>query len=330
MLSVWVVLFSRFNDKMRLESDLWWMRVFCLMVLVCFCWRCNSYKTVLFCLTLYCTGCVNFDQWSFIVPDVLFDLDLVRFGDIDRMEKSSVPKWPLFGCDWSWCCCVCISWSGWVLLPALNSIRDSFKSIDILLRDVCRNECCFLRYGLCKSCSDDGSKSTSSSTSTSKCLLCLCILGKYNEPNEICYWLGINLTNYLVNFNFCHVIMPSGNHTRYTRIHIHHNSHWYEKWAHCREDDIALILIISAFIVLFSPSMIIPEMISTFSFRLRLSQILWILWQHHDYGQMLALSFSNRKYTHQPKIGGQVMANANVQTITIINNASRLERRLLE
>lgn len=146
----------------------------------------------------------------------------------------------------------------------------------------------------------------------------------------ICYWLGINLTNYLVNFNFCHVIMPSGNHTRYTRIHIHHNSHWYEKWAHCREDDIALILIISAFIVLFSPSMIIPEKFSTFSFRLRLSQILWILWQHHDYGQMLSLSPSNRKYTHQPKIGGQVMANANVQTITIINNASRLERRLLE
>lgn len=35
-------------------------------------------------------------------------------------------------------------------------------------------------------------------------------------------------------------------------------------------------------------------------------------------------------YIYHPRIGGQVIANANVQTIRIISNASRFDRRLLE
>lgn len=33
---------------------------------------------------------------------------------------------------------------------------------------------------------------------------------------------------------------------------------------------------------------------------------------------------------YHPKIGGHVIASANIQTINIISNASRFERRLLE
>lgn len=82
-----------------------------------------------------------------------------------------------------------------------------------------------------------------------------------NEKHQKIHRHEVLSINYLMDFNFRHMIMSSGNNARNSRINVHHYSHWNEKGAHCTEDDIALILIVSAFIMLFGTPMIIPEII---------------------------------------------------------------------
>lgn len=48
-----------------------------------------------------------------------------------------------------------------------------------------------------------------------------------------------------MNINISQVVVSIGNHTRNTRINIYHDSHRYEERAHCREYNVAFVLIIT-------------------------------------------------------------------------------------
>lgn len=69
---------------------------------------------------------------------------------------------------------------------------------------------------------------------------------------------SIELETHFVHFDFRHVLVSGGNHTRDTRIHVHHHGHWNEKWSHRWEDDVSFILIVSTFVVLIFAWMIVP------------------------------------------------------------------------
>lgn len=54
--------------------------------------------------------------------------------------------------------------------------------------------------------------------------------------------------NYLMHFDAVHVIVPLGDHARDAHVHVDHDGHRNEKRTHRGEDNVALVLIVSAFV----------------------------------------------------------------------------------
>lgn len=63
-------------------------------------------------------------------------------------------------------------------------------------------------------------------------------LGK--RPNSI----------YLVHLDLGHLVVAGRDHTGYPHVHVDHDRHRNEEWAHRRKDDVALVLVVPALVQL--------------------------------------------------------------------------------